>query len=343
MAELRIEELQVGTGEAAKAGDLVSVHYTGWLEDGTKFDSSVDRGEPIEFPLGAGMVIQGWEQGLEGLRVGGKRRLTIPPELGYGEAGAGDVIPPNATLVFEVELMGVSEFKVPGMEEIPEPPQEGDLEVEILKEGEGEPVKSGDYLTVHYTGWLKDGTKFDSSLDRGEPFEFALDSGMVIRGWDRGLSGMRVGEKRKLTIPSRLAYGRQGAGGVIPPYATLVFEVELLSSRTEGDLEIEVLKEGTGAEAKNGCTVTVHYTGWLQNGGMKFDSSLDRNEPFEFPLGAGMVIPGWDQGVLGMKVGEKRKLTIPSRLGYGPRGAGGVIPPNATLVFEVELLGVSES
>lgn len=105
-------------------------------------------------------------------------------------------------------------------------------------------------------------------------------------------------------------------------------------------LIIEDLSLGEGAEAVAGQRVTVHYTGWLTNG-TKFDSSLDRNDPFDFPLGRGHVIRGWDEGVAGMKVGGKRKLTIPPEMGYGARGAGGVIPPNATLVFEVELLGVA--
>jgi len=217
--------------------------------------------------------------------------------------------------------------------------------------GEGAEAQSGQTVIVHYTGWLYDegapdnkGSKFDSSLDRNDPFSFPLGAGHVIQGWDEGVAGMKEGGLRTLLIPSEMGYGEQGAGNDIPPNAKLLFEVKLLKVvRTE----ITDTQVGSGEAAQAGQHVTVHYTGWLfdknaaENKGAKFDSSRDRNEPFEFPLGMGRVIQGWDSGVQGMKVGGQRTLVIPPEMGYGQRGAGGVIPPNAALLFEVELLGVN--
>ena len=104
---LKYQDIKEGNGDVATAGKTVAVHYTGWLTNGTKFDSSKDRGDPFEFPLGGGRVIKGWDEGVQGMKIGGTRKLTIPPALGYGSRGAGGVIPPNATLVFEVELLAV--------------------------------------------------------------------------------------------------------------------------------------------------------------------------------------------------------------------------------------------
>ncbi|MFA6066719.1 MAG: FKBP-type peptidyl-prolyl cis-trans isomerase [Candidatus Babeliaceae bacterium] len=117
-----------------------------------------------------------------------------------------------------------------------------------------------------------------------------------------------------------------------------------LRKKTDSGLEYEIIQEGAGESPAKGQHVTVHYTGWLDNNGQpgaKFDSSVDRGEPFTFIIGVGQVIQGWDEGVASMKVGEKRRLTIPSNLGYGARGAGRVIPPHATLIFDVELLKIS--
>jgi peptidylprolyl isomerase len=216
--------------------------------------------------------------------------------------------------------------------------------------GEGAEAQAGQTVIVHYTGWLFDesapdnkGAKFDSSLDRNDPFDFPLGAGHVIKGWDEGVQGMKEGGQRTLIIPSEMGYGARGAGDDIPPNAMLVFDVKLLKViRTD----ITDTKLGEGDEAREGQQVTVHYTGWLfdknaeGNKGTKFDSSRDRNEPFDFPLGMGQVIQGWDMGVQGMKVGGQRTLIIPPEMGYGKRGAGGVIPGNATLVFDVELLSV---
>jgi peptidylprolyl isomerase len=225
--------LEIGDGPTPQAGEIVSVHYRGTLEDGTEFDNSYDRGEPIAFPLGSGMVIPGWEEGIALMQVGEKAKLIIPPDLAYGEQGRG-AIPPNATLVFEVELVSIQ----PGSPDAPAKIEESDtvtlasgLKYYDLEAGEGATPQAGQTVSVHYTGWLEDGTKFDSSLDRGQPFSFVLGTGQVIRGWDEGLATMQVGGKRQLVIPPELAYGEAGAGGVIPPNATLIFEVELLDAQ----------------------------------------------------------------------------------------------------------------
>jgi peptidylprolyl isomerase len=228
---LQYEQIVRGEGPSPQPGDVVTVHYRGTLEDGSEFDSSYSRGEPVVLPLGQGRVIDGWEEGIPMMNQGGKARLTIPPELAYGEQGAGGVIPPNATLIFEVELLEIR----PGAPAAPTEVDEADyvttdsgLKYYDLEEGDGASPQQGQTAVVHYTGWLEDGSKFDSSLDRGEPFSFPVGAGRVIKGWDEGVATMKVGGKRQLVIPPDLGYGEQGAGGVIPPHATLIFEVELL-------------------------------------------------------------------------------------------------------------------
>lgn len=237
--DLVIEDLVVGTGEVAVPGSVVSVHYVGKsLSTGMEFDASWDRGEPFEFELGARQVIEGWDLGVEGMMVGGRRKLTIPSSLAYGENGAGGVIAPGETLIFVVDLLAVEPAPEPldlgltkpefDVDTSAEPPTE--LVIEDLVEGEGDEAVAGAEITVHYVGKsLSTGEQFDASWDRGQYFTFVLGQGRVIQGWDQGFEGMKVGGRRMLTIPSELGYGEQGSPPNIAPGETLIFVVDLLA------------------------------------------------------------------------------------------------------------------
>ncbi|MDX5321932.1 MAG: FKBP-type peptidyl-prolyl cis-trans isomerase [Bacteroidota bacterium] len=222
-----------GDGQQAKAGDVVSVHYVGTLLNGTEFDNSVKRGEPIQFPLGQGYVIKGWDEGIAMMRVGDKATLVIPPAIGYGDRDMG-TIPPNSTLVFEVELVAVKEVKQPVPfdtegKKIEKTPS-GLQYIMIEENPDGEQAYANMNVEVDYTLYLEDGTIVDSSIPRGEPFKFVLGAGQVISGWDEGIRLMKVGDKMRMIVPAKLGYGDRGAGGVIPPGATLIFDVELISA-----------------------------------------------------------------------------------------------------------------
>jgi peptidylprolyl isomerase len=243
------------------------------------------------------------------------------------------------------------------------------LQYIIVTPGAGNPVANGDAVTVQYSGWLQNtGALFDSSYSSGQPFTFDLGAGNVIKGWDEGVAGMLPGETRRLIIPPALAYGDAGQPPKIPAAATLVFDILVLSNATPtpfgqtpaptppasppaitgttvttpSGLQYTIFQNGSGdTVAASGDSVTVNYSGWLQATGALFDSSLNSGRtPFTFALGAGHVIKGWDEGVAGMKIGEKRRLVIPPELGYGAK-ANGPIPANSALVFDVELLAAT--
>lgn len=218
-----------GDGEKAESGDKVSVHYDGRLLDGSQFDSSYKRGKPFSFPLGAGRVIKGWDEGIAKLNVGDSATLIIPSELGYGSMDR-PTIPANSTLVFHVQLMDVTKivkpvpFDVAGKDTIF---SGTGLNYIRMNKTDGAPVTAGANVSVHYTGYLLDGTVFDSSISRGEPISFPIGQGRVIKGWDEGIAYLKVGEKARLIIPAELGYGSR-ATGPIPANATLIFDVELM-------------------------------------------------------------------------------------------------------------------
>ncbi len=224
-------------------------------------------------------------------------------------------------------------------------PAQDAFEIAIHEIGKGPDAMAGDLVYVNYKGTFPGGEVFDTNMkDGGVPFSFTLGAGEVIKGWEIGVPGMKPGAKRSLTIPYPLAYGEEGNPPVIPPKATLLFDIEMLYVLKQGEEEKVVFdpdseKEGTGAEVKEGDTVSLHYNGTLVNG-KKFDSSRDRNTPFSFKVGGKQVISGFEEMVKGMKVGGKRKAFLPPKRAYGPNGRPPVIPPNSVLVFEIELLEI---
>ncbi|MFO0798082.1 MAG: FKBP-type peptidyl-prolyl cis-trans isomerase [Gemmataceae bacterium] len=243
---VQVRDLKTGTGDLCPPGAKVKAHYTGWLLDGTVFDSSKDRGKPAEFDLNR--VVAGWQKGIPGMRKGGVRKLVIAPEMAYGaNPPPGSKVTKNAVLIFEVELLAfappddagkggengggragpekLSDGTAPGAEDAALKDVGGGLKVRDLKVGSGAECRPGATVLAHYTGWLTNGKVFDSSVARGAPIDFSLNE--VVAGWQRGIPGMKVGGVRKLVIPPDLAYGSQPKPG-IPPNSTLVFEVELV-------------------------------------------------------------------------------------------------------------------
>lgn len=328
----------------------------------TYFDNSYERGEPLEFALGTGQVISGWDKGLVGMKVGEIRQLTIPYEMGYGVRGMGP-IPPRSDLFFEVELIEAQKPLPP--DTLPKDPAKMPWKnfltgIQIIDEkpGAGEGAKPGTKIRIHSTGWTLSGRKFSSTKDLGKPIESLLGAGKFVPGVEAALENMKPGAIRWMKLSPAMGYGAK-AFSMIPPNSTLIFKIEMLEAERDEELaesmdffpdtsalqfehgaeglRFAVVREGDGEMARAGARARVHYTGWLLNG-TKFDSSRDRGQPFEFPLGQGRVIRGWDLGVEGMRPGEKRILLIPPGLGYGSRGAG-PIPGDASLIFAVEYLG----
>ncbi|MCG8572385.1 MAG: FKBP-type peptidyl-prolyl cis-trans isomerase [Spirochaetes bacterium] len=241
------------------------------------------------------------------------------------------------------------------------------LQFKIIKEGTGNKPSKGDQISMHFKGYFANGELFDSTYETNETVSIAVGMGQILPGWDEALLDMKTGEKRIAVIPYYLAFGEKGYQS-IPPKATLIFEIELVSIKSQQEIEREANMEiaktlknlgvnenqivktetglqyfvkaaGSGQSPKAGATIVAHYKGLLPDGS-EFDSSYQRNQPFETQIGVGRVIAGWDEAFLGMKKGEKRVLIIPYQLGYGEQGYPPVIPPKTTLIFEVELLDI---
>uniref|UniRef100_A0A8I6A3F3 peptidylprolyl isomerase n=1 Tax=Rattus norvegicus TaxID=10116 RepID=A0A8I6A3F3_RAT len=310
-------------------GDFVRYHYNGTFEDGKKFDSSYDRSTLVAIIVGVGRLITGMDRGLMGMCVNERRRLIIPPHLGYGSIGLAGLIPPDATLYFDVVLLDVWN-------------KEDTVQSTILLRPPYCPrmVRNSDFVRYHYNGTLLDGTAFDSSYSRNHTYNTYVGQGYIIPGMDQGLQGACIGERRRITVPPHLAYGENGTGDKIPGSAVLIFDVHVIDFHNPADpVEIKTLfrpPESCNETAKIGDFIRYHYNCSLLDGTRLF-SSHDYEAPQEITLGANKVIEGLDRGLQGMCVGERRQLIVPPHLAHGENGARGV-PGSAVLLFEVELI-----
>ncbi|KAL4617747.1 peptidyl-prolyl cis-trans isomerase FKBP10-like isoform X1 [Arapaima gigas] len=310
-------------------GDHVRYHYNGTFTDGKKFDSSHDRGSPFSGQVGLGRLITGLDRGLQGMCVSEHRRITVPPHLAYGSAGAADVIPPDTTLVFDVLLLDIWNTK-------------DAVQIRTVSKPEqcNRTVHNTDFVRYRYNGTFLDGTPFDSSYDRKQTYDTYIGEGWLIKGMDEGLLGMCVGEKRNIIIPPFLAYGADGYGTEIPPHASLVFDVLLVDLHNPKDdvvVESLLVPESCPRRSVAGDFIRYHYNGTFLDG-TPFDSSYQRDSTYNTYVGMGYVIPGMDKALLGVCIGEKRRVVIPPHLAYGENGAGDDIPRFAVLVFDIHVI-----
>ncbi len=328
-------------GPSPTIGDKVTVHYTGTLTDGTEFDSSRTGGAPAEFSLGG--VIPGWNEALALMTKGSRHQLIIPPDLAYGAQGAPPRIPPNATLIFDVELIDfvVAPKMRQGVAANQTTSQSG-LVSEVVTEGTGPVPGENDVVTVDYAIWSPEGELLDWAGNRTGPFK-GDRSGMRLPFMTEAVFNMKVGTRMRFEVPAELGVGQP-----------TVWELELLSTEeldmptfvmptadelktTESGLQYQVIEAGEGPAPSPQSQVTVHYAGWLTDG-TSFDASYKRGEPTTFPVMG--VIDGWKEGLQLMKKGAVYRFVIPSKLAYGATGSQGGIPPNSDLVFHVELIDI---
>ena len=229
---LQVTEVVGGEGELPEKGDILKLRYTGWYLDGEMFDSTDKLDGPAAVRFGKGDLLPGLEEGVSTMRKGGKRILILPPELAFGKEGRPGVVPPDQWVKFEVELVEIEPGPPPifpwneaGMEIVT---TSTGLQIVDFVVGEGDSPKVGDTVVVSYSGFLDDGTLFDTTYYSRAPVEFVLSAERLIPGWVEALLTMRVGGQRKIIVPPFLGYGAKGYGKSVPPDATLIYDIELL-------------------------------------------------------------------------------------------------------------------
>ena len=351
--------LKKANGAAVAKGELVEIVYKGMYNDKKVFYKTPKK-STRKFVVGSTFAAKGLVEAVQLLKVGEKGVFKMPKKLAFTST---DTFPESAAdslITYEIELKSVK--VCPALQTPLVAAQLKDtlngpsgLKVIIAGKGKGAQVKKGGSVYIHYSGYLMNMMPFDASVGRGVPIKTVIGKGMVIKGWDEGIAMLSVGDTARLIIPAAMGYGNRAAGK-IPANSNLIFDVIVLDyqapivavpykvegkevKKTASGLEYVVVKEGSGKSPIKGSKVSVHYTGYLQDGST-FDSSVERGDYFQFNVGMGRVIQGWDEGILMMKEGSKYRFIIPYDLAYGEAGYPPVIPAKSTLIFDVEMVKV---
>jgi len=348
-----------GEGKKIINGNKVYVQYVGKLENDIIFDSNVGK-EPFVFTVGERRVIAGFEEAILQLNEGDSAIIIIPPHLGYGNRQVG-VIPPNSTLKFFIKILKVEKAEKISLFECNNNDTiylENGLKYLLIERNLNEKkIAEGDIVEIEYIGYFPNWEIFDSSIKRKQPLRFEVGKKHVIYGLEKAILHMYKGDKARIFIPFEYAYGAEGKYPTIPPKTNLVFDVFIKNIYTKikpvpfncegkdtlqlpsGLKYIIVEKSNSGIKPQPKKKVKVHYTGYFTDGKI-FDSSLERGFPFEFVVGANLVIKGWEEGILLMEKGDKFRFIIPYHLAYGEEGFYNIIPPKSTLIFDIELIDV---
>lgn len=354
---IKYSVLAPGNGKVANVGDKVKMHYTGWLTDGTMFDSSRTRGTPFDVKVGVGQVIKGWDEALLMMSVGSRFKVTIPPELAYGSTARGQ-IPANSTLIFDmemVELVQLPAFKQPNPAK--QKTTESGIKYEALVEGTGSTYGDDKIYDLKYAMFNATGKLLTCTEEGGQPMK-GTPGTMPFAFIKEFVKVMQVGGRYRLEVPPELAFGAVNKGPDLPPNSVTVWELELVGVhdplplppfaltaenkgiKTPSGLMYEVIREGAGPVVKKGTKLQVHYAGWHTDGRL-FDSSYERADTFTLVV-PGRVIRGWNEGLLLMREGSMYRFTLPGDLAYGLNGSPPEIGPNETLVFVIEVVKVGE-
>ena len=351
-------------GTEPKQGDKVRVHYTGWFTDGRKFDSSLDRNKPFELMVGVGMVIKGWDEGLQLMTEGSRYKFHIPSNIAYGKQGKGS-IPPDTDLVFNVEMLKVTkgepipQFRGANLEK--QKTTDSGLKYEIERAGEGAAPDKTKLVKIKFVLWNAKGDMVlctqASQMHIGGPCTAPtlpmLPPQFTPKFFPEAAALLPKGSIARFEVPPELCWGEKALGPQLPKNAATVWLMEVVDiidlpqfvltpedklQKTASGLMYEVLKEGTGPKPIATDSVTVNYAGWTTDG-KQFDSSWARGTPLVFPLDR--VIAGWTEGLQLMKEGGMYRFRIPGNLAYDvPNARPGT--PKGTLIFTVELIKVGK-